>query len=133
MKMKKIITTGALLLGITAVTEGKAQVQVNVNIGPPPVYVTPAHTVSYYYYPELQAYYYIPAKRYYYQSGGRWITASYIPGYPPGHSVYRTSHIAIHGSKPYLKHSYYFSKYNGKSKAGRHYKHRGKGKKHGHR
>ena len=134
MKMKKIITASALLLGITAITESKAQVQVNVNIGPPPVYVTPVRTVSYYYYPDLQAYYYIPAKRYYYKRHGRWVTASYIPGYPPRHRVYHSRPIAVYESKPYLRHSYYFSKYNGKSKSSKHYyKHRGKGNKHGHR
>src|SRR5690606_31309601 len=97
-------------------------------IGHPPVSMAPVHSISYYYYPELQAYYYIPAKRYYYKHRGRWITASYIPGYPPGHRVYRTKRIAVYTQKPYLKHSYYYSKYNDKHSR-HHYKHRGKGKK----
>ena len=132
--MKKILTAGVLFLAAAGITESKAQVQVNVNIGPPPVYAAPVHSVNYYYYPELQAYYYIPAKRYYYKNHGRWITASYVPGYPPGHRVYQTGHIAVYESKPYLKHSYYFSKYNGKSKSSKHYyKKQGKGNKYGHR
>jgi len=129
MKMKKIIAVSALFFGMTAVTESKAQVHVNVNIGPPPVYAAPVRTVSYYYYPDIQAYYYIPAKRYYYKHRGRWISASYLPGYPPGHRVYRTRHIAVYEPKPYLKHSYYYSKYNGKKIHKKHTKHRGKGNK----
>ena len=112
--MKKLVLLIAVIMSAVLFKKAHAQVGVNVNInlGAPPVYVAPPTAqVSYYYMPDIGAYYYVPARRYYYHSNGRWISAAYLPGAYRSCNVYSVRHVAVYGPKPYLRHDYYRSQY----------------------
>ena len=84
--MKKIILgmlAGCFILA-ASVTETKAQVHVNVNVGlwnPPAEY----SGVNYYYLPDVESYYYVPTHKYVYLDGGRWVFRRALP---PRYSTY---------------------------------------------
>lgn len=86
--MKKIILgmlAGCFMLA-ASVTETKAQVQVNVNLGiwdPPAEY----SGVNYYYLPDVESYYYVPTHQYVYLDGGTWVFRKTLP------TRYRTYNI----------------------------------------
>lgn len=95
-----------MLMGINT---SKAQVSVSLNIGSPPVWAPPvyAHTIRYYYIPEVDCYYDAVRAGYYYNSGPRWVFSAYLPGAYRDYDIASCHHVAVnyYGSQPYT----YFS------------------------
>ncbi|MEO7212518.1 hypothetical protein [Mucilaginibacter sp.] len=78
--MKKIILgmLASCFLLAASVTQTKAQVSLNVNIGTwtPPVEYS---NVEYVYLPDVESYYYVPKHQYVYMDGGQWVFRNALP------------------------------------------------------
>lgn len=111
MKSIQLILAALLLCGSAAV----AQVNVNINLGTPPVWA-PADRVEvhYYYLPEIDVYYDVPGGLFIYYTNGRWIRNAYLPAryshydLRRGRVVYLTDY---RGNAPYYYHKRHRSKY----------------------
>ena len=76
MKAIKFLFAGLFLMTLSA----HSQVNVNVNIGTPPVWGPVGYPETrYYYIPEIEVYYDIPSAMFIYFDGGGWIRAAYLP------------------------------------------------------
>lgn len=112
--MKKVNLLIVVILLLT-ITNLRAQVSVNVNFGPPPVWA-PADRVEtqYYYLPDVDSYYDVPAQRFIYLNKGVWIRSSELPprykNYKlrGGKVVYLTDY---RGNSPYVYHKNHKIKY----------------------
>jgi hypothetical protein len=120
--MRKLILLSAIVAGGLLSTTAKAQigVSIGVNFGsrgpivhvpvatPPIAYDT--YYNDYYYLPDVGAYYSVDERAYYYNNGGRWMSATYLPGYR--NYDWRTARrYEVHANRPYLNHNYYSSRY----------------------
>ena len=91
-----------------SVTQSKAQVSVNLNVGtwnPPAEY----GDASYYYLPDVNSYYYVPTHQYVYLSGNNWVWRNTLP---PRYSYYNINDgykVAVYRPRPYR---YYYSDRN---------------------
>lgn len=104
----------ALLLGIGFTESADAQVRmnVNVNIGQQPEWGPRGYDYAeYYYMPDMDAYYYVPQKQFIYLSGGHWVRAYNPPPRYRNVNLYTVNKIVINEPRPYLKHTYYRTKY----------------------
>ncbi len=98
----------------------KAQVSVNVNFGPPPVWA-PAERVEtqYYYLPDIDTYYDVPSARFIYIKNGSWFRSASLPyryrnyNLRGGNVVYLTDY---RGDSPYSYHKSHKIKYYKKIK-----------------
>jgi hypothetical protein len=84
--MKKIILgmLASCFFLAASVTQSKAQVSLNVNIGtwtPPAEYAN----AEYVYLPDVESYYYVPKHQYVYQESGQWVFRNALP---PRYSSY---------------------------------------------
>jgi hypothetical protein len=93
------------LIVLVSINTSKAQVSFSVHIGTPPVWAPPAyaHTVRYYYIPEMDCYYDASRSGYYYNNGGSWVFSAYAPAAYRGYDVGRFHHIVVNynGNRPY--------------------------------
>ena len=111
--MKKIHLAFCVLLFISIAST--AQVSVNVNFGPPPVWA-PAERVEtqYYYLPDIDSYYDVPSARFIYVKNGKWFRSASLPyryknyNLRGGKVVYLTDY---RGDSPYLYHKSHKIKY----------------------
>lgn len=104
--MKKLtLTILSALLMLIAVNTTKAQVSLSVHIGSPPVWAPPAyaHTVRYYYIPEIDSYYDASRQGYYYNDGPNWVFSASLPGIYARYDVARLHHVVVnyYGDRPY--------------------------------
>jgi hypothetical protein len=76
-----------------------AQVNININTGPPVVVGAPANA-QYYYIPEANAYYDVPAQRYIVQRNGQWARYERLDGYDPRN--FHPQYIEYRGDSPWL-------------------------------
>ncbi len=93
------------LLMLIAVNTSKAQVSFSVHIGSPPVWAPPeyAHTIRYYYIPEIDSYYDAQRGGYYYNDGPSWVFSASLPGIYAGYNIGSLHHVAVryYGDRPY--------------------------------
>ncbi len=110
MKIVRAFFLGIILLFSLNV---KAQVSVNVNIGPlwGPVGYT---DVRYYYLPDVQAYYDIQTAMFIYYEGGVWIHRNYLPTRYSNYDLYsgyKVVMINYYGNTPYVNYNAYKTNY----------------------
>ncbi len=112
--MKKIkLILVAFTLVFSTMNIAKAQVNVNVNIGPawgPAGY----SGVRYYYIPDVEAYYDVPSAMFIYYSGGVWVHRAYLPVRYRSYDLYNGYKVVMtdyRGNKPYIYHKSYKVKY----------------------
>ena len=104
--MKKLSFTllSAFIL-LFSINTTKAQVSLSVHIGTPPVWAPPAyaHTVRYYYIPEIDCYYDAVRAGYYYNDGPGWSFSASLPGIYASYNVGRLHHVVVnyYGARPY--------------------------------
>ena len=83
-----------------SVTESKAQVSLNVNIGtwtPPPTY----SDVEYYYLPDVESYYYAPKHQYVYLERGNWVFRNYLPSRYSSYNINNGYKVAVDRPQAY--------------------------------
>ncbi|WP_317898098.1 hypothetical protein [Aurantibacillus circumpalustris] len=112
MKAVKLIIIGiALFLGYAT----KAQVSVNVNIGPPPQWGPVGYTeVRYYYLPDVEAYYDVQSSMFIYFGDGVWIHRAHLPGRHQHYDLYSGYKVVLsdyRGDRPYDHFKQHKSKY----------------------
>lgn len=120
--MRKLILLSVIVAGGLLSTTANAQIGVSIGVnfgsrGPivhVPVATPPiaydAYYNDYYYLPDVGAYYSVGERAYYYNNGGRWMSATYLPGYR--NYDWRTARrYEVHANRPYLNHNYYSSRY----------------------
>lgn len=134
MKTLKILVAGILLLA-TSVT--KAQVSVDVHVGPPVWAPAAPAAVQYYYLPDIGVYYDVPAERYIYLRRGAWVRTAALPARYHGYDLYHSRPVYLteyRGNSPYVYYKEHKVKYKGnghwKIKGNGHGKGRGHGKGH---
>jgi hypothetical protein len=102
MKTLKIFAVG-LLLVVSSVS--KAQVNVSINVGSPPLWGPVGYTeVRYYYLPGVEAYYDIQSSMFIYYSRGAWIHRAYLPGRYRNYDLYSGYKVVMtdyRGDTPY--------------------------------
>ena len=110
--MKQVILMMLLTMALLATTPADSQqVSVHVNISSQPLWGPVGYDyVEYYYIPSCEVYYSVPDAQFIYLSNGRWIYASYLPGYY-GCDLFTTYKVVINKPKPWLHHSYYVVHY----------------------
>ena len=84
----------------TSVTQSKAQVSLNVNIGtwtPPPTY----SDVEYYYLPDVESYYYAPKHQYVYLERGNWVFRNSLPARYRGYNINNGYKVAVDRPQAY--------------------------------
>jgi hypothetical protein len=100
--MKKIILgmlAGCFILA-ASVTETKAQVSVNVNLGiwdPPAEY----SGVNYYYLPDVESYYYVPTHQYVYLEGNSWVFRKSLPPRYSSYNIRNGYKVAVNRPRAY--------------------------------
>jgi hypothetical protein len=100
--MKKLILgmLASCFILAASVTQTKAQVSVNLNVGiwnPPAEYAD----ANYYYLPDVDSYYYVPTHQYVYLSGRQWVFRSSLP---PRYSYYNINDgykVAVYRPRAY--------------------------------
>lgn len=91
-----------------SVTQSKAQVSVNLNVGawnPPAEY----GDASYYYLPDVNSYYYVPTHQYVYLSGNNWVWRNTLPVRYNYYNINDGYKVAVYRPRPYR---YYYSDRN---------------------
>jgi len=119
--MKKLILLFLLCSGGLMIQTTSAQISVDANIRLPsiranistqPIWGPVGYDhVDNYYMPDIEAYYNVPTHQYTYQQNGRWVSRSYLPARSRNVDLYKTRKVVINGSRPYLRHNEYRSKY----------------------
>lgn len=108
--MKK--TFFSMLLISSIITAGKANAQINVNIGLQPAWGPVGYQyVDYYYLPDIETYYYVPTRQFIYLNNGRWIYSAGLPSRYRTYNLYNGYKVVVNQPKPYLYHSTYKVKY----------------------
>lgn len=101
MKKFKLVLVGIFLLVINF---SYAQVQVNVNLGTPPVWGPTVTTQEYYYLPDINSYYDIRQSQFIYLNNGVWIRANSLPRRYKSYNL-KTGYVVVlndyHGNNPY--------------------------------
>jgi hypothetical protein len=100
--MKKLILgmLASCFILAASVTELKAQVSLNVNIGtwtPPPTY----SDVEYYYLPDVESYYYAPKHQYVYLDRGNWVFRNSLPARYRGYNINNGYKVAVDRPQAY--------------------------------
>ncbi|MBK5286568.1 MAG: hypothetical protein JJE25_14325 [Bacteroidia bacterium] len=112
MKTLKLIAIGIVLL---FATEAKAQVDVSVTIGSPPLWGPVGYTdVRYYYLPDVYAYYDIQTSMFIYYGGGVWVHRAYLPSRYSSYDLYSGYKVVMtdyRGDTPYSNYAEYKTKY----------------------
>jgi hypothetical protein len=110
--MKKIMFAILVVLGVSAVQEAKAQVQVNINIGSQPNWgPTGYNHVDFYYMPGINAYYDVTRSQYIYQNGSRWTYVSSLPARYRNYDIYNSYKVVINEPRPFYNNNNHISKY----------------------
>ena len=119
--MKKLILLFLLCSGGLMIQTTSAQVSiranlnlpsVRANIGIQPVWGPEGYDhVDNYYLPDIETYYNVPTRRYTYQENGRWVSRTYLPARNRDYDLYDGRKVVVEGSRPYLRHDEYKSKY----------------------
>jgi hypothetical protein len=135
--MKKLVILSAIAM--SGLLYNKANAQISINFGvhipvhrvyvpaPRPVVVEQAPVYDdenvqadyndngddYYYLPEVEAYYSLSGNCYYYNDGSRWITCAYLPGAYRNYDWRTGVRYEVRGSRPYLRHDVYRSRWGG--------------------
>jgi len=104
--MKRLsLTMLAALIMLASAFTSRAQVSLSVHIGSPPVWAPPvyAHTIRYYYIPEIDSYYDAVNQGYYYNDGPSWVFSASLPGIYASYNIGSLHHIAVnyYGARPY--------------------------------
>lgn len=112
--MKRILFAALLAFSTAAtVTEARAQVRVNVNIGTPvrqsPWYGTDD---NYYYLPEQGVYYNVTRRVYVYRNGNQWVYAPNLPSRYNGYSWRSSNYVRVKDRNPFDFHNTYASRYD---------------------
>jgi hypothetical protein len=100
--MKKLILgmLASCFILAASVTQSKAQVSLNVNIGtwtPPPAY----SDVEYYYLPDVESYYYAPRHQYVYLDRGNWVFRNSLPDRYRGYNINNGYKVAVDRPQAY--------------------------------
>ncbi len=95
----------AALIMLASSFTSRAQVSLSVHIGTPPVWAPPvyAHTIRYYYIPEIDSYYDAVNQGYYYNNGPGWVFSASLPGIYAGYNIGSLHTVAVnyYGARPY--------------------------------
>ncbi|HEY5500069.1 MAG TPA: hypothetical protein VIK20_06775 [Bacteroidales bacterium] len=109
-KIKILFFLAALFL--MSPSESSAQIHVNINLGSQPQWGPEEYDyVDYYYMPEIGIYYYAPKAQFIYREGNRWIFSTRLPYQYRNFNLYSTYKVVINEPRPYLRHSYYQTRY----------------------
>ncbi|OOQ58984.1 hypothetical protein [Mucilaginibacter pedocola] len=118
--MKKILLGmfASCALLAASVTQSKAQISVNVNIGTwtPPVEYT---DVQYVYLPDIESYYYVPQHQYVYMDGGSWVFRNAPPQRYAGYNINNGYKVIVNRPRAYQYFSrdkVRYARYRGSSK-----------------
>lgn len=116
MKAIKFLILGLLISSFNM----QGQVNVNVNLGTPPVWA-PADRVAvqYYYLPEIDAYYDVPAERFIYIRNGGWYRSAALPARYRGYNLRGANVVYLtdyRGNAPYVYHKNHKVKYRKNAK-----------------
>lgn len=128
--LKHIALAFFALIGLAS----HAQVSVNVNIGPPPVWGPPVTVQEYYYLPDVESYYDLRTSQFIYLHRGNWIRSASLPARYRGYNLHSGNVIVLdyHGAAPYTHYKAHKVKYTKKwhppGKAKGHGKHKHKHK-----
>ncbi len=105
--MRFMNTLKLILLGILLCFAllAKSQVQVNVNIGSPPLWGPVGYVEErYYYLPDIEVYYDIQTSMFIYFGNGVWVHRTYLPSYYSNYDLYGGYKVVLtgyHGNSPY--------------------------------
>lgn len=109
--LKLIVIAIVLFLSNTAV----AQVSVNINFGPPPMWGPVGYTdVRYYYLPDVEAYYDIQTSMFIYYGGGVWVHRAYLPSRYRDYDLYSGYKVVMtdyRGDAPYANFHHHKAQY----------------------
>lgn len=105
-----------LVLGIIAMISlpSSAQVSVNVNVGPPPVWGPPVTVEEYYYLPDVDSYYDLRTSQFIYLNRGSWVRAKALPARYRSYNLNSGNVIVLHdyhGRTPYTHYKKHKVKY----------------------
>ena len=112
--MKKLIIMSALLISSLSYQAANAQVKVNlnVNLGGQPSWVSNGYqSVNYYYLPDINVYYHVPSKQYTYLQGNRWVNSRALPRQYRNYDLRRGQKVVINQSSPWLRHQSNVNRY----------------------
>lgn len=133
MKTIKLFLLGTLLFVFSS---SQAQVQVNLNIGKPPIWGPAVTTEEYYYLPDINSYYDIQQSQFIYLNNGVWIRSNSLPRRYRSYNL-NTGYVVVlndyHGHNPYSlykqhKVKYYKNNNNWEKSRGKDGNNRGNGK-----
>jgi hypothetical protein len=103
MKALKLITIAALFFMAMV---AKAQVNVSVNVGSPPMWGPVGYSeVRYYYLPGVESYYDVQSSMFIYYSGGVWVHRAYLPSQYRNYDLYNGYKVVMtdyRGDTPYM-------------------------------
>lgn len=92
-----------------------AQVSVNINFGPPPMWGPVGYTdVRYYYLPDVEAYYDIQTSMFIYYGGGVWVHRAYLPSRYRNYDLYNGYKVVMtdyRGDAPYANFNHHKKQY----------------------
>ena len=110
--MKKLILVFLLFTGGLMIQTASAQISIRANIGIQPIWGPVGYDhVDNYYMPDIEAYYNVPSRQYTYRENGRWVNRAYLPARNRNIDLYSTRKVVINGSRPYMRHNEYRTKY----------------------
>lgn len=119
MKTIKFFLIGILLLLFYS---SKAQLDVSINLGTPPMWGPVGYdNVQYYYLPDIESYYEIQSGMFIYLDNGIWIRSAFLPFQYQDYDLYNGYKVVLtnyHGNRPYyyFKHDHrrYYKGYRGR-------------------
>lgn len=111
MKIFKLFVLETFLLVFSF---SNAQVQVNVNLGKPPVWGPTVTTEEYYYLPDIDSYFDIQQSQFIYLNNGVWIRSKSLPRRYRSYNL-NTGYVVVlndyHGQNPYTHYKKHKVKY----------------------
>lgn len=111
MKHFKLIILGLIL---TASHASQAQIDVNINLGTPPVWGPVVTTEEYYFLPDINSYYDIRQSQFIYLNNGTWIRTKSLPRRYRNYNL-NTGYVVVlndyNGRSPYVKYKSHKMKY----------------------
>ena len=117
--MKKILIAICILFSVSLYnsTASAQSVTISVNIDKQPSWGPSGYDyANFYYFPDLDIYYDIANSLFYYSSGGKWISAQYLPNKYRKYDLYSLYKVVINQSNPWNQnktHKKSYSEYKG--------------------
>jgi len=110
--MKKLILLFLLCSGGLMIQTTSAQISIRANISTQPIWGPVGYDhVDNYYLPDIETYYNVQSRQYTYKENGRWVNRGYLPARNRGYDLYKGRKVVINGSRPYMRHDEYRTKY----------------------